>query len=436
MTGLYSSRTGCFDNATEFAAEEPTFAHFLSAHGYDTVLSGKMHFIGPDQLHGFGTRLTTDVYPSGFDWTPTFVDEERHILQDETWGNAINYTQRHVGTRRWNTYIQYDEETHFRAKQYLGNRAATGESEKPFLLCVSYHHPHDPFLPPPEYYDLYRNEEFNAPIVPGSEAEHTTLDRWLDAGFHRTDVFDVTDPATLQEVRRCYAALVTYIDAKIGELLDLLAETGLAEDTVVLFASDHGDMLGERGMVQKRCFYEWSSRVPLILAFPDGRRAGTTIDAPVSLLDVGPTILDLADEDRHREFDLDGTSLLPLVEGESADRGPVFCESHGEGILWPCFMVRSGVYKYTTIYRRETQLFDVVEDPTELRNRSGDGEIAAIERTLRDLVGETFDPQAILQRLESSLPKRRLIRDAMRAAGTGWDLQPTFDPTRQYIRTS
>src|SRR3954453_13537876 len=146
MCGQYASRHGCYDNAAILPADVPTLAHSLTLAGYDTVLSGKMHFVGPDQLHGFARRLTTDVFPAAMDWVPT-QDPEGRFLRG---GHARSYVPPRVGVVEWTKFLAYDEETHFRALEYLRNGRAD-----PFFLVVSYHHPHDPFQVTQELWDLY-----------------------------------------------------------------------------------------------------------------------------------------------------------------------------------------------------------------------------------------------------------------------------------------
>lgn len=429
MTGKYTSEIHCYDNASSFSCEEPTFAHYLSNAGYETVLCGKMHFVGPDQLHGFSRRLTTDIYPSSFSWLPEYVDEDKHILQAETWGNAIHYNAKTAGPREWNQGLQYDEETHLKAREYLYTREKG--SKEPFFLCVSYHHPHDPFNPPQRYWDLYEGRDITLPDIENVDLEgDTTLDKWLNMGFHRTDIFSVKGNENLYAVRRAYSALVTYIDDKVGELINDLKETGLYEKTIIIFTSDHGDMLGERGMVQKRCFYEWSSRIPMMIHYPDNRSG--RVKTPVSIIDLAPTLADLS-KGMHMEG-IDGISLTDGgTSGDGTER-PVFCESHGEAILWPCYMVRKGAYKYTYIYQKETQLFCLETDPKEERNLSGKPEYQEIENELRNLILRRFDPQEVLKYLESSIRKKRIIKQAMERTETSWDYMPVLDESRRFCR--
>jgi choline-sulfatase len=417
VTGRYASSLGCFDNASILPADEPTVAHYLTRAGYDTVLTGKMHFIGPDQLHGFRRRLTTDVFPATMDWVPT-MDEEGRFVRG---GHARSYVPPEVGVRPWTKFLSYDEETHFRALEYVRERGRL-QPEEPFFLVVSYHHPHDPFHPTQELWDLYEGAEIELPVQ--REVERSAMDDWANEA-HETASVDLVDPASLTALRRAYYALVTYVDRKVAELLAALEETGQAEDTVVLFTSDHGDMLAERRMVQKRCFYEWSVRVPLLLRLPDGRGAGERVPHPVSLLDVLPTLLDLAEVDDR--LALDGRSLL-----DPDPERVVLSEYHVEKVRAPCFMARRGRWKLIHVHGHGSQLFDVGADPNEWENLAGQG--LAEEEDLRAAILAQFDPDAIAAEGADSVRRRELIRDAMALNGTRWDHAPVFDATTQYVR--
>jgi choline-sulfatase len=413
VTGRYASDLGCYDNAAELHADEPTIAHHLTNAGYDTVLSGKMHFVGPDQLHGFRRRLTTDVYPAGFDWVPTQDAEGRFVRG----GHARMYAPPNVGVATWTKFLSFDEETQFRALEYLRERAREGRDE-PFFLVVSFHHPHDPFRVTQELWDLYDGAEIDVP-APVAGLPVSAMDRWANEA-HETESVDLGDADALRALRRSYYGLVTYLDRKLGELLDVLDATGQADDTAVVFTSDHGDMLGERGMVQKRCFYEWSVRVPLVLRLPRHARAGETVDAPVSLLDLAPTLLELAGAPR--EPGLEGRSLLD----PEPDR-VVLSEYHVEKVRAPCFMARRGALKYVYVHGHDEQLFDLEADPGERTDLGRDHDLyrAILDR---------FDPDEIAAAGAESVRRRELIGRAMARNRTRWDFQPFVDATEQYVR--
>jgi choline-sulfatase len=421
LTGRYASELGCYDNAAELHADEPTVAHHLTNAGYETVLTGKMHFVGPDQLHGFQRRLTTDVFPAGMDWVPS-QDEEGRFVRG---GHAQMYVPPRVGVVTWTKFLSYDEETHFRALEFIRERGRLGP-DQPFFLVASYHHPHDPFQVTQELWDVYEGAEIELPSRPDL-IDYSAMDRWANEA-HETASVDLDDPESLTALRRAYYALVTYVDGKLGELLDALEQTGQSDDTVVVFTSDHGDMLGERRMVQKRCFYEWSVRVPLLLRFPGRRGAGTRVDRPVSLLDLTPTLLDVAGVPEAKRLPLPGTSLL------LDDERTIFSEYHVEKVRAPCFMARRGRHKLIYVHGHERRLFDVVSDPGEWTDLAGEETTREIEEGLLHEILERFDPDRIAADGAASVRRREVIRDAMARTGTSWDYAPFFDATKQYVR--
>lgn len=417
MTGRHASDLGCWDNASVFPADEPTVAHQLTNAGWECVLSGKMHFVGPDQLHGFRRRLTTDVFPAGMDWVPTQDPEGRFVRG----GHARSYVPPRVGVADWTKFLAFDEETHFRALEFLRGRAG---AEEPFFLVASYHHPHDPFLVTRELWDLYEGAEIALPER-GRDPNFTAMDVWANEA-HETAEVDLDSPENLTALRRAYYGLVTYVDRKLGELLDELERAGLADSTAVVFTSDHGDMLAERRMVQKRTFYEWSVRVPLVLRLPGGRGAGTSVARPVSLLDLAPTLLDLAGVPAEERTALDGVSLL---DGDG-DR-VVFSEYHVEKVRAPCFMARQGRWKYVYVHGHDERLFDLEADPGEWEDVQGRDDVRA---ELRAAILARFDPERIAADGADSVRRRALIARAMQRNDTRWDYTPDFDGRRLYVR--
>ena len=249
MTGQMPSDLGCYDNGDDFAASVPTFAHRLRTAGYHTALVGRMHFIGPDQHHGFEQRLTTDVYPADLDMVP---DWERDLADRLQWYHDADSVYS-AGISTATIQLDFDEEVEFRTLRHLNDRVranqAAGE-ELPFLMVTSFIHPHDPYEPPQEHWDRFEGVDIPAPLhpeVPSVEADpHTHR-------LRRMSGFDRRDP-TAEEVaraRRSYYAAVSYIDDKVGRIRERLAELGLAENTVIIVTSDHGDMLGEKGLWYK-----------------------------------------------------------------------------------------------------------------------------------------------------------------------------------------
>ena len=430
MTGRWSSELGVYDNAAPFPSDVPTFAHYLTNAGYDTVLSGKMHFVGADQLHGFRTRLTTDIYPADLSWTTR--RDGPHVHRRPTSQPLLAQTYTTAGVRTWSKGLAFDEETHFRALEYLRSREG---HKQPFCLCVSYHHPHDPFHVTQQMWDSYEDAEIEIPVLPDNlDDTYSTMDRWLNL-WHGVDELDaeMRDPETMRSLRRSYLALVSYIDQKLGELVETLERYGLRENTVIVFLSDHGDMLGEKRMIQKRCFYEWSCRIPLVVEGPDRFEGGRVVSSPVSLVDLHATLCELGgvtDLEPH-----EGTSLVPLLRGDSRPDRIVLSELHADGIYATCFMARGPRYKLIYVNGHDRQLFDLDTDPGEWTNLAGRPEYAAVESELEAAILSAFDPDGIERKIGPSIAARKLVDEAMRRNATYWDYEPRFDPTSLYVRS-
>src|SRR4051794_28161444 len=289
LTGRLASRTRVYDNAAEMRASLPTVTHALRAAGYATALAGKMHFVGPDQLHGFEERLTPDVYPAGLDWTP---DWRAPLGERLPWYHTMDSVL-HPGVSTASMQVDYDDEVCFHAVRALYDHARARPRD-PFFLVASFTSPHDPWELPPRWWDRYDRAEIALPAVPSIPLEEA------DPHSARLRAMCGTDAAALDDeqirrARHAYFAAISYVDDRIGAVLRAVGEAGLADDTVVVFTADHGEMLGERGLWFKMAFFEDSARVPLVVRAPVGLAAARTrVAAPVSLLDLVPTLLDLA----------------------------------------------------------------------------------------------------------------------------------------------
>ena len=386
MSGQLPSRTGVYDNAAEFGSDIPTFAHHLRRTGYHTCLSGKMHFVGPDQLHGFEERLTTDIYPADFGWTPDYAHPDRRI--DWWYHNLGSVTG--AGTAEITNQLEYDDEVAHHATAKLHDLARRRDG-RPWCLTVSFTHPHDPYVARPRHWDLYADCPALDPEVPpiAFEDQDPHSQRLLVACDHAA--FDIR-PEDVRRARRGYFASISYVDEKIGDLLDLLARLGFADDTVVVLLSDHGDMLGERGLWFKMSFCEGSARVPLMIAAP-GLPTGR-IAAPVSTLDMLPTLAELCGIELGGIAPwCDGESLVGVARGEGT-RGPVPMEYAAEGSRAPMVALRDSRWKLVLCEADPPQLFDLAADPHELRNLADDPGHAARPRAPRRARRSALGPGA------------------------------------------
>jgi choline-sulfatase len=433
LSGQLATTIGAFDNASEFPASIPTLAHYLSAAGYQTILSGKMHFIGPDQLHGFGERLTTDIYPADFSWTPDW----RASPHDKPSGISMQGVIQ-AGACVRSLQMDYDDEVEFHAVQRLYDLARDTQ-RKPFFLAASFTHPHPPFTIHREYWDRYREDEIDLPATPHIPVEQRDIQsQWLHVS-HGADRQIVT-AEHLRNARHAYYGMVSYIDDKVGRLLATLEETGLAENTIAVLCSDHGEMLGERGMWYKQTFFEWSARVPLLIACP-ARFAPRRAPEIVSLVDLLPTFLDLA-TDGHPPEPVDplaGRSLVPLLSRGSNDwPDTAICEYTDMGVCAPCRMIRHGRYKYVYTHGHPAQLYDLQADPVELDDLHGRPEHAAVEAKLRARLLDNWDPEAVFSAIMASQRRRLFLNKVARSSGqaTNWSFQAFRDDQKRFVRAA
>ncbi|MBS0394094.1 MAG: choline-sulfatase, partial [Proteobacteria bacterium] len=327
MAGQLPSAIGAYDNAAEFPAEVPTFAHYLRHAGYQTSLSGKMHFCGPDQLHGFEERLTTDIYPADFGWTPDWTRfEERpgwyHTMDSVTQAGPCTRTNQ----------IDFDDEVVYAARQKLFD-VARGRDRRPFFMVVSMTHPHDPYTIPHEYWNRYREQDIDMPRVRIAAAEQDPHSKRIR---HVIGLgLQTPNEAQIRAARHAYYGAVSYVDDQVGALLATLREARLADNTVVLLIADHGDMLGERDLWFKMSFFEPACRIPLIVHAP-GRFAPRRVAGSASLLDLLPTLAELGSPGAPAQLAAPpgGRSLVPALEGGAAP-DEVIGEYLGESAIAP-----------------------------------------------------------------------------------------------------
>jgi choline-sulfatase len=425
MSSMLASRTGVYDNAAEFRSDIPTFAHHLRNAGYATCLSGKMHFVGPDQLHGFEERLITDVYPADFGWTPDYRKPGERI---EWWYHNMGSVTG-AGVAEITNQMEYDDEVAHLATQKLYDLARASDA-RPWCLTVSFTHPHDPYVARRRFWDLYEDCAQLQPHVPAMDYEghDPHSQRIFDANDWRS--FDITED-NIQRARRGYFANISYLDEKIGALLRVLDD--VRQEAVILFVSDHGDMLGERGLWFKMSMFEGSARVPLMIALPGGE--GGRIDTPVSTLDVMPTLADIAGIDVSALSGWsDGESLLPIVGGTTRS-ALVPVEYAAEASIAPIVALRDGQWKYVHCAADPDQLYDLVADPHELRNLVDDVGAAEVLARLRGLAEETWDLPRFDADVRASQARRLLVYDALRKGGYyPWDFQPLKKASERFMR--
>ena len=425
VSGQLPSRIGAYDNAADFPADVPTYAHYLRRLGYRTALSGKMHFCGPDQLHGYEERLTSDIYPADYGWAVNWDEPE---VRASWYHNMSSVLQ--AGPCVRTNQLDFDEEVVFKAQQYLFDHVRV-TPDQPFCLTVSMTHPHDPYTIPEEYWNRYSDEDIALPQQVIDQAEQDPHSQRL---LKVIDLWDKPLPEhKIRDARRAYFGACSYIDDNIGKLLKTLKDCKLADDTIIVFSGDHGDMLGERGLWYKMHWFEMAARVPLLVHAP-ARFAAHRVSQSVSTVDLLPTLVELAGGQVEPGLALDGRSLLPHLQGNGG-HDEVLGEYMAEGTTSPLMMIRRGEWKFVYSEEDPLLLFNVANDPQERENLATSPDHREQLEAFLAEARSRWDMTAIHGATLASQRRRRLVAEALSQGKLkSWDHQPLVDASEQYMR--
>jgi choline-sulfatase len=293
-------------------------------------------------------------------------------------------------------------------------------------------HPHDPYVIPQAYWDRYAGVEIDMPRVPMRAAALDPHSRRLRhvCGLD----FQPVNESQTRAARRAYYGAVSYVDDQVGVLLKALGDARFADNTIVLLFADHGDMLGERGLWYKMSFFEPACRIPFIVHAP-ARFAARRVQSSASLVDVLPTLCDLAGVNITDDAGpLDGNSLAPQLDGR-AGKDEVIGEYLAEGAVAPLVMIKRGRYKFVHSPVDPDQLYDLLDDPEELRNLAQEPQHSGQVAELRAEVARRWDMPALHAAVIASQRRRHLVYRALRSGRyTSWDYQPLRDASRLYVR--
>lgn len=355
LSGKRASRTGVFTNTDTLSNTEPTFLHELTAAGYETVLAGRMHFIGVDQRHGFTKRIAPDMTPVTWSRPAEQLRQERGVFSRTfagTWAPQV------VGGGE-SPVLHYDDMVIRTVLEYLEQ-----PHEKPQFIVVGTYGPHFPYVAPPKLFEKYW-KRVRAPKL------HCMVPEYMNPCLlgHRVE----TSEDVVRGAMAAYCGMIERMDGQIGRVREAFDRFVRRRGTKKIFAylSDHGDQVGERDLFGKETFFEKSVKIPMIFT-GDGISAGVSVTGPVSLLDLGPTVCELGEAGTPRGSD--GISLVRQLRGETVDQDRVvfseFMEKNPEGNWRYSLMLRQGRWKYITYHGYEDQdmLFNISTDPLEEKN--------------------------------------------------------------------
>jgi len=424
LTGRHPFEQECWTNDDYLRSDAATWLHAAGAAGYRPVLAGRLHSMGPDQLHGYAERMVGDH-------SPNWGGVPRHDLgvlekANDPWRESLERSG--IGQ---SAYQVKDVETARAACDYLRTfaRARRSGNGDAFCLTAGFLLPHPPYVAWREDYEHF------AGIVPppAHAAPPDPPHAWEQWWRENRGIRDI-DPAVVARARTAYYGLVHRLDILIGEVLDCLAQEGLADDTLVVYTTDHGDQLGERGLWWKHTLYEDSVRVPLVMRWPKRLPQGERRSHVVDLLDVAATMTAALGGPPLPHGH--GRDLMPIArDAPAAWTDEVFCEHCTDTVpAWTGGrstqqrMVRRGAWKLIYSHGYPVQLFDLANDPHERRDLASSPEHATTRATLEARVLDGWDPEAISARIRERRRDKDILdawaRNVRPSDGFRWTLLP------------
>ncbi len=414
LTGLYPHHTGAINNNDRLDWRYRTVAHHFAEAGYLTALIGKMHF-NDAHKHGF------EYYLSINDWLMYLGPKVQHYANEIASHQLSDVFFRTVnddgagfpdvadlwdGPSPWAGHVerypfdgvasQLEPEDHldmFIARET--NKFMERYRDQPFFLVASFMKPHTPFYPPRPWAEMYPVEEMALPPIGDAEGypEHIQqrIRRIQSVGEER-----------LRAARAGYLGNLAFVDSCIGHVCDALERLGLAENTIVVYTSDHGEMLGDHGLYQKFCLFEPAVRVPLIVSYPEQIPAGRVASALTEYMGLYPTLAELAGlalpaettvvemPDAPRR--LDATSFADVVRDPDLEGPPAVYSEYNLRAPDPRYMIRTRRYKYVLNQGAMDELYDLEADPGEVVNRIDDPALRAVQGELREQLLAWYDP--------------------------------------------
>jgi len=419
MAGLHCHHIDMWNNTAAMPPDTVTWAHMLSLAGYETSLFGKMHFNGYQKMYGFDRRPVLEGNNAGesfYSWGLRTSHEWSEPLPHSSGNMRGELMKAGADTPDRCPIFRKDVEVRDGVVADLRAKAETG-FDRPWAVCASFVLPHPPWKARADILERYRGRgdlPFNA-----EGGGRDTCDRYLQQFFG--NLMDLPAEA-VRNAREVYFALISEFDEHCGKILDCLEQTRLAENTVVFYFSDHGEMAGEHGLWAKVTLLESSVRIPLVARWKGHFAEGARVAAPVSLVDLYPTFLDVAGVELPAPLYTHGHSLVPLLTGhpESFQGGEVLCEFEGEGWNHPRAALRSGRHKYVCNHTAESCLYDLQADPYEMNDLSGRPEVAALEAGLRAKLLAQWDPADIERRVLLAQARRKIARCKNVCKDLGW----------------
>jgi choline-sulfatase len=384
-TGRRVHQARLWDNASPYHGQLQGWGHILQQRKIRVESIGKLHYRQEGDPAGFDIEHLPMHVVGGYGMVWASI-RDPYIKR----GEGKRMLGERIG-RGDSPYTQYDEAITDRAVEWLRDAGTRGT--QPFMLYVGLVAPHFPLLAPPRFYDMYEDLDLpESKLLPSTGyVRHPWVQQYAD--FHQNEE-SFRSPQERRQAIAAYFGLCSFLDHNIGRILQALGDAGLADDTLVIYTSDHGDNLGARGLWGKSTLYQESVQIPMIAAGPGVGRG--FCETPVDLLDLFPTILQGTGVDPAPVMDgRPGRCLQDVAAAPAELERVAFSEYHAAGSNTAAFMLRKGRWKYHYYVRFKPELFDLDQDPEELRDLSGDPSYADVLREMEAELRRICDPEAV-----------------------------------------
>jgi choline-sulfatase len=406
LTGQHPSKQKCWTISDILPSDILTFPHALGAANYKPVLIGRMDAIGPDQRHGYVERY---IGEHSSIWVGAADDHKLGILDNANMGSQVSVQKSGIGQ---SSYEVKDHEVTDSAIDYLhqiANQRKNGDND-PFTLSVGYILPHSPYVCSKEQFNKYK-ERVRMPKIPISKNEHA-----YPAWWRQFNNFNDLSSKEILRARAAYYGLITTMDDNIGRLIKTLEELGLSENTLVIYSSDHGDHVGERGFWGKLTLYDESVKIPLIISWPGVLPENERRSQIVNLVDIGPTILEALNAPSLPNAQ--GHSFLSVgIDKSSHWINQTFSEYCTDGMhakwlgLTPVQqrMVRYEEWKLIYYHGDRPQLFNLEKDPTETMDLAEDEKSKSVRDALVEMVLSNWEPKLIAAEMTAKYSDKKIL---------------------------
>lgn len=423
MAGLYPYQIGCWNNTAGMPEDTVTWAHMLSAGGYETSLLGKMHFNGYQKMYGFDKRPVLECNDAGE------LFYSYGLSTSHSWQDPLPYSSGSNGRGMWDQLMGAGADIPDRQPIFAHDKRvlegtlellrekSKDQSKKPWAICSSFILPHPPWKARQDLLEKYKGKGDLPANWQGIGRD--TCDRYIQ---HFYGNLKNLPESQIRFCREVYFGLIEEFDEQVGKILHELDKLELTNDTIVFYFSDHGEMAGEHGLWGKSTLLESSIRIPLIIKWPGHSIANSRIKSPVSLVDIYPTFLNLANINLPPPLTVSGNSLVPFLVGKNNEFGGkfVFGEFEGEGWNHPRSFLREKNYKYLYNHTAEEHLYDIDEDPYEMNDLSLLSSHYEIKENFRNKLFSFWEPIKIEKEVLVSQARRKIAFNKNKCKDLGW----------------